>query len=253
MSPRKRSREVPPEERLLGLALVTVLMLVCWVFWLPKDTSPLFVVSVLAGLAVLWWQSIRSFQAIRRTYETRQQLAALTPVEFEQWCANRLRALGYSVRHVGGQGDHGIDLFAEKDGDLSVVQCKRFTGRRTVGEPQLRDLFGAMHAEKAVRAIVMTAGFFTAEARAWARGKPIELWDADRIVSSPTAAMPQPSIEAPRIPVADVNASALACGQCGSEMLIRRNRSTGESFYGCSRYPSCRFTRPMKTQSSGAS
>jgi restriction system protein len=235
------------------MAVVTVLMVVGWILWLPKNTNPLFVVTVLAGLAVFWWQSIRSFQAIRRTYETRQQLAALTPVEFEQWCANRLRALGYSVRHVGGQGDHGIDLLAEKDGDLSVVQCKRFTGRRTVGEPQIRDLFGAMHAEKATRAIVMTAGYFTAEASSWARGKPIELWDADRIVSSPPAAVPLPSMQAPRIPVAEVTASALACRQCGSEMLVRRNRTTGESFYGCSRYPSCRFTRPMKAQPSRAS
>ena len=244
---------MPPEERLFGLAVVTVLMLIGWMFWLPKNTSPLFVVSVLAGLAVLWWQSIRSFQAIRRIYETRQQLAALTSVEFEQWCANRLRALGYSVRHVGGQGDHGIDLFAEKDGELTVVQCKRFTGRRTVGEPQIRDLYGAMHAEKAARAIVMTAGYFTGEAIAWARGKPIELWDADRIVSSASVAAPLPSTQAPRIPVAEVTASALACGQCGSEMLVRRNRSTGESFYGCSRYPSCRFTRPMKAHPSRAS
>jgi hypothetical protein len=252
MSRRKRSQEMPPEERLFGLAVVTVLMLVGWFFWLPKNTDPLFLVSVLAGLAVIWWQSIRSFRAIRRTYETRQQLAALTPVEFEQWCAHRLRELGYSVRHVGGQGDHGIDLFAEKDGELTVVQCKRFTGTRTVGEPQIRDLYGAMHAEKAVRAIVITAGYFTAEASSWARGKPIDLWDADRIVKSRSSAMTLPAIDQ-LVPVSNVNATELRCDQCGSEMLVRRNGSTGESFYGCSRYPSCRFTRPMKTQASGAS
>ena len=243
---------MPPEERLFGLAVVTVLMLVGWFFWLPKNTNPLFVVSVLAGLAVLWWQWITSFQAIRRTYETRQQLAALTPVEFEQWCAHRLRELGYSVRHVGGQGDHGIDLFAEKDGELTVVQCKRFTGRRAVGEPQIRDLYGAMHAEKATHAIVMTAGYFTDDARAWARGKPIELWDADRIVGDRSSAMPLPATDKV-VPASIVNAAELRCDQCGSEMLVRRNRSTGESFYGCSRYPSCRFTRPMKAQASGAS
>ena len=241
-----------PDERLVGLALVTVLMVVGWILWLPKTTSPLFVVSVLAGLAVIWWQAITKFRAIRRTYETRQQLAALTPAEFEQWCAHQLRALGYTVRHVGGQGDHGIDLFAEKDGELTVVKCKRFTGRRTVGEPQIRDLFGAMHAENATRAIVMTAGYFTDEALAWARGKPIELWDADRIVRSRSSAVPLPAVEK-LVPVSSVNATELRCGQCGSEMLIRRNRSTGESFYGCSRYPSCRFTRPMKAQPSGAS
>src|SRR6266545_1616707 len=105
MSRRKRSREMSPEERLVGLAVATVLMVVGWFLWLPK-TNPLFEVSVLGLLAVVWWQAITRFQAIRRTYETRQQLAALTPVEFEQWCAHRLRALGYTLRHVGGQGDH---------------------------------------------------------------------------------------------------------------------------------------------------
>lgn len=241
-----------PEERLLGLAAATVFMLISWFLWLPK-TNPLFEVSVLALLAFVWWQAIRRFLAIRRNYETRQQLAVLSPVEFEQWCAHKLRALGYTVRHVGGQGDHGIDLFAEKSGELTVVQCKRFTGKRAVGEPQIRDLYGAMHAEKAVRALVMTAGYFTAEATAWARGKPIELWDADRIVNSPSPAMTVPAMDTRSAPIAKVSPTALRCEQCGSALLVRRNRSTGESFYGCSRYPSCRFTRPMKAQASGAS
>lgn len=235
----------------MGLAAATVFMVIAWILWLPK-TNPLFDVSVLAGLALVWWQAIRKVRAVRRIYETREQLAALTPEQFEQWCAHRLRALGYMVRHVGGQGDHGIDLFAEKDRELVVVQCKRFTGRRTVGEPDIRDLFGAMHSEKAVRAIVITAGYFTAEARAWARGKPIELWDVDRIVKSPSPDMHAPTVTQP-LPIAEINAPSLHCEQCGSELLVRRNRSTGERFYGCSRYPSCRFTRPMKAPATGAS
>jgi restriction system protein len=242
-----------PEARLAGLALLTLFLPIGWFLWLPKDTNPIFVLSVLAFLAVAWGQSIRRFKAIRQNYETRQQLAALTPTEFEQWCAHRLRALGYKVRHVGGQGDHGIDLFAEKDGELAVVQCKRFTGRRTVGEPQLRDLFGAMHSEGAVRAIVITAGYFTEEARAWARGKPIELWDANRIVVSPSSALSASAADAPPLLIAKVSPAAIRCEQCGSELVIRQNRSTGQTFYGCSRYPSCRFTRPMEVQTSGAS
>jgi restriction system protein len=242
-----------PEERLAGLALVTLCLAIGWFLWLPKDTNPVFVLSVLAFLGVAWGQSIRGFKAIRQNYETRQQLAALTPTEFEQWCAHRLRALGYIVRHVGGQGDHGIDLFAEKDGELAVVQCKRFTGRRTVGEPHLRDLFGAMHSEGAVRAIVITAGYFTEEARAWARGKPIELWDANRIVVSPSSALSASAAAAPPLPSAHVNPADVRCEQCGSELVIRQNRSTGQTFYGCSRYPSCRFTRSMEARVSGAS
>jgi HJR/Mrr/RecB family endonuclease len=251
MSRRQRSRETSPEERLGGLAFATVLTAIAWFLWLPKDTNPLFVVSVLVGLAAVWWQAIRNVRAIRRSYATRQQLATLTPTEFEQWCAHRLRALGYAVRHVGGQGDHGIDLFAEKDGERVVVQCKRFTGSRTVGEPQLRDIFGAMHAEGAVRAIVITAGYFTEEARAWARGKPIELWDANRVVVAPSPGSSAAGGATP-FPIAKINAAEVRCKQCGSDLVIRKNRSTKQTFYGCSRYPSCRFTRPMEVQPSGA-
>jgi restriction system protein len=248
MARRRRSRELAPEERLAALALVTVGLVIAWFVW-PRNVSALEIFTVL-GLAFFWWQAIKQFRVVHGVYETREQLAALTPDQFEQWCANRLRALGYTVRHVGGQGDHGIDLFAEKDRERVVVQCKQFTGKRTVGEPQIRDIFGAMHAEQAARAIVMNAGYFTAEALAWAKGKPIELWDIDRIVQlRPAAASVAVASTAPA-PVAKMD---VRCGQCGSELLVRRNRSTGEAFYGCARYPHCRFTRPMKAQASGAS
>jgi restriction system protein len=235
-----------PEERLAGLALTTLFLVVAWFLWLPNATSPLFVVAIVAGLAVIWWEAIRKFRATRASYEQRQELAALTPTEFEQWCAHRLRTLGYRVRHVGGQSDHGIDLFAEKDGELVVVQCKRFTGKRTVGEPHLRDLFGAMHAEGASRAIVITAGYFTDEARTWARGKPIELWDANRILIAPSSGALTSSVTPP---IVKVSAAAIRCEQCGGDLVIRQNRSTGQTFYGCSQYPKCRFTRPMEAQS----
>ncbi len=36
------------------------------------------------------------------------------------------------------------------------------------------------------------------------------------------------------------------CPRCGSKMIERANRKTGQSFYGCSRYPKCRGTRQVK-------
>jgi hypothetical protein len=33
------------------------------------------------------------------------------------------------------------------------------------------------------------------------------------------------------------------CPRCGSGMVVRHNRATGEDFWGCSRFPSCRGTR----------
>jgi restriction system protein len=100
---------------------------------------------------------------------------------------------------------------------------------------------------------VITAGYFTAEARDWAKGKPIELWDIDRIVKLRPTDATAPVVNMAQTPIAEVAEADVRCGQCGSELLVRRNRSTGEAFYGCARYPSCRFTRPMKAQASGAS
>jgi restriction system protein len=250
MARRRNSREIAPEERLVLLALVSVGLVIAWFVW-PRNVSAFEILTVL-GLAIFWWQAIRRFRAVHAVYDTREQLAALTPDEFEQWCGNRLRALGFTVRHVGGQGDHGIDLFAEKNGERVVIQCKRFTGKRTVGEPQIRDLFGAMHAERAARAIVMNAGYFTAEALAWVKGKPIELWGIDRLVQLRPAAASVSAANMAATPITEVAGIHLRCGQCGSDLVVRRNRNTGDSFYGCSRYPTCRFTRPLKAQVRGA-
>jgi restriction system protein len=36
------------------------------------------------------------------------------------------------------------------------------------------------------------------------------------------------------------------CPRCGSKMIERTNRKTGQTFYGCSRYPKCRGTLQAK-------
>src|SRR4051794_15808202 len=33
-----------------------------------------------------------------------------------------------------------------------------------------------------------------------------------------------------------------ACPRCGSAMVVRRQRATGDAFYGCTRFPDCRGT-----------
>ncbi len=37
----------------------------------------------------------------------------------------------------------------------------------------------------------------------------------------------------------------LECPECGEDMVIRKNRKTGERFYGCPMYPQCDGTRPI--------
>ena len=33
------------------------------------------------------------------------------------------------------------------------------------------------------------------------------------------------------------------CPLCGAKLVLRKNRNDGSSFYGCSKYPECKFTK----------
>jgi len=42
------------------------------------------------------------------------------------------------------------------------------------------------------------------------------------------------------------------CPECGDEMVVRKNKATGEEFWGCTMYPYCNGTvaieQPVKTE-----
>ncbi|MCX7707595.1 MAG: restriction endonuclease, partial [Anaerolineae bacterium] len=76
---------------------------------------------------------------------------------------------------------HGIDLEVSGNGlRRGLVQCKRYRG--TVGEPTIRDLYGTLVHERADYAWLATTGGVSRQARDWASGKPMELWDGQRLV-----------------------------------------------------------------------
>lgn len=208
-------------------------------YWPAQLNAVSFVLLAAFGLVLVykWRRALADHRATTAAFRNREQLASLNPEQFERWCQSRLTEAGYRTKLVGGQADHGIDLEVERDGRRIVVQCKRYAGQRTVGEPQLRDLYGAMHSRGAVGAIAITAGHFTTAAHQWAAGKPIELWDVGHLARLSTSAL------VPAVPPA---APANVCPNCGAALVQRRNRTTQETFFGCSTYPRCRFTAPAR-------
>ncbi|MHA1166852.1 MAG: DNA topoisomerase [Candidatus Hodarchaeales archaeon] len=46
--------------------------------------------------------------------------------------------------------------------------------------------------------------------------------------------------------------TGIKCPKCGAFMVMRKNKKTGESFYGCQAYPKCHHTRPVKIRSKTA-
>jgi len=108
-------------------------------------------------------------------------LLTLTPDQFEKLIKDLFEAYGYQADLSGGNADHGVDVIVSGDEDDKwVVQCKRYSG--SVGEPIVRDLYGTMLHEEAQRAYLITTGTFTAQAKEWALGKPIVLYDGESLI-----------------------------------------------------------------------
>jgi hypothetical protein len=101
----------------------------------------------------------------------------LSPEAFEHWVGDRLVDGGYQVELTRYQGDHGVDLIATSGEVTMLVQCKHHSGK-TIGEPVLRDLFGALHHFRVDRGLLVTTGKLSAPARRWLEGKGIAVWDA---------------------------------------------------------------------------
>jgi restriction system protein len=222
------------------LTVVAIVCLAAAIYVFPYGGSGPVVVVVLvvaAAAALAWKRAAQSRAAYAKTGLTREAVRALSPTQFEKWCAARIRERGYRVTEVGGQGDHGIDLIAEREGERLVVQCKRWLGVRLVGEPQVRDLFGAMHHERATGAMVITTGVFSDPAIAWSAGKAIQLLDVDHMLAD----TPLDAIR----PTAVAESSSRSCPRCGSALVRRANRRTQEPFLACSGFPRCRYTQPV--------
>ncbi len=187
----------------------------------------------------------------RRLVDQQTSLESLRSVswkDFEFMVAEAFRRRGYLVEYSLGAGaDGGVDLVLRKDGRKSFVQCKQWR-TQSVGAPIIREQFGILTAEGADEVFVITSGTFTAEAVAFARGKPVRLIDGPELLalirSVQSAA---PAGAAPAIPS---TASAVAtpdCPNCGRPMVKRTSRkggNAGRQFWGCPSFPQCRGTRP---------
>lgn len=100
----------------------------------------------------------------------------MTGKEFENFCAYLLSQNGFhNVFLVGGSGDGGVDIMAEKDGTSYAIQCKCYTS--PVGSPAVRDTFSGAAFHKKDAAVLMTNSIFTEPAKQTARELGVSLWD----------------------------------------------------------------------------
>ncbi len=182
-------------------------------------------------------------------------IRALSWQGFETLVAEAYRRQGYTVRENLTTGpDGGVDLVLRKDGTTVLVQCKQWRAMK-VGVLVVREMYGLMAAEHAQGGIIITSGRFTQEAKTFAHGKPLDLVEGQELASlvasvqresnAPARSSARVSpVDPPKPPPANI-----LCPTCGAEMILKtahRGANAGQQFWSCSRFPTCRGSRPYQ-------
>lgn len=180
---------------------------------------------------------------------SQQALEGISWREFEQLVGEWFRTQGYAVLETGGVGeaDGGVDLVLSKDGETYLVQCKQWKAFK-VGVNVVRELLGVMAMRRAAGAFLVTSGVFTEEARRFAAQANITLVNgrqlSDLLRQRPKVSATPPTVDR----VSSPPQTAPRCPKCGAGMVLRtasKGTNAGHSFWGCSRFPACRQTRPV--------
>lgn len=192
--------------------------------------------------------------------------ASMSWREFEELVGEYFRRRGFAASNNGRAGpDGGVDVVVSRGADRYIVQCKHWRALKVGVEP-VRELYGVLHAQRAAGGFVVSSGTFTEEARRFAEGREIELIDGNMLAraireQSPGKA-PRGNTGAANHPGSTGSANAASgraasaasaaaadplCPVCGAAMQKRkaqRGPSAGQMFWGCTRFPNCRGTRP---------
>jgi hypothetical protein len=106
-------------------------------------------------------------------------LQNLSGVDFEKLISALLTRMGFQAEMTKTSGDGGIDIIAVLDkpifGGRYLFQCKRFAPDNLVGSPTVRDFYGAVTADRAVKGILITTSDFTVRAQEFGRRVGVEL------------------------------------------------------------------------------
>jgi restriction system protein len=107
------------------------------------------------------WQRVSNAAIQTPTYLP--ALAVTTPAEFEVYCAETLRAYGWTVARTPMARDQGVDVIAEKNGVRVVLQCKLYSN--PVGNKAVQEIAAGRAHQQAHCGAVVTNSSYTPSAR----------------------------------------------------------------------------------------
>lgn len=113
-------------------------------------------------------------------------LQSLSGQEFEGVIKTLLMEMGFQTELTAVTGDGGIDIIANLDkpfvGGRYLFQCKRYAEGNLVGSPEVRDFYGAVMADRAIKGIFITTSDFTSQAKEFATQSGLELVNLGKLL-----------------------------------------------------------------------
>jgi restriction system protein len=207
-------------------------------------TKSLIQTAVYVGFGFLLVLSILIYQNNKRRQRLREsgisEIDAMDGIQFEYYLKELYSSNGYKVEITTASGDYGGDLILWKENRKMVIQAKRYS--KDVGIKAVQEVMGAKAYYSADEAWVVTNSHFTKAATELAKKSNVILIDREQLIDLIlTMNLNIQSQRAQEKIVSTPESSVLKCCRCGSPMLLRTGKKG--QFYGCSRFPKCRYTQ----------
>ncbi len=106
----------------------------------------------------------------------------MTGEEFEEYLKYKFESQGYKAKLTPVTNDYGADLVLKKDGEVTVVQAKRWSS--PVGNAAIQEIVASKGYYKATKAMVVTNSTFTNNAVNLAKANDVVLWDRNYIMKN---------------------------------------------------------------------
>jgi restriction system protein len=172
---------------------------------------------------------------------------------FEKLAVEYFRSKNYKVEETGAGKDGGVDFYLFQSSvnehkslrpkPFFAVQCKSWLTRK-VDVKVVRELYGVMAAETIALGAVVASGDFTDDALSFAKDKHIQLISGSKFLSL-IENLPVDTQSNLLEKIVSGDYTTPSCPSCDIKLVartVKKGKNIGSSFWGCSNFPSCRYT-----------
>ena len=157
---------------------------------------------------------------------------------FEKLVELMYRHHGFSVRRFGGAKAGGsVELIVESPAEEFIVQCNPCQ-KSKAGRQNIRELLGAMDANKIQRGILITLAGCSEGARLSADEYDIQILSQSDLIE---LVVKSGLVQSEQLAIL-FSDNRIFCPQCENELVLKMAHLRGNQLWECSNFPHCKYT-----------